>query len=189
MSKTKKVKVKQNIYEDRYLTAIALNQLDKAKNEDEGHQFRWIVPSMAFSVFRVEALSNIYGSQLFPHWGHYESMSFIGKITMISEFLKVEVDFSSEPWQTINLMKNFRNTLVHAKPQQVSKVSEIPESLPEKFASYPEKKKTIISYSSIETAEKFHEVANHLDMLWVHGVDKEGYEVDTIGRPEYEIIK
>lgn len=189
MGKTKKVKVERTIYEDRYLSAIALNQLEQAKLEGEGHQFRWVVPSMAFSVFRVEALCNIYGGQLFPHWHHFESMSFIGKITMISEFLKIEVNFSSEPWQTINLMKNFRNTLVHAKPQKVSEIHEVPDHLPERLTPFPKEKKTIMSYSSIETAEKFNSVASKLEMLWFQGADVQGYKIDTVGAPEYETVK
>jgi len=56
---------------------------------------------MAFSAFRMEAICNLYGNHLFPHWEHFESTSFIGKIVMISEFLKINIDFSKDPWQTI----------------------------------------------------------------------------------------
>lgn len=115
------VKYTRTIYEHNFLESIAINQLENAKSEKEGYRFRWIIPSMAFSVFRVEALCNIYGSQLFQHWKHFESMSLIGKVTMISEFLEIKVDFSEEPWQSLATMVKFRNTLVHAKPRKASK--------------------------------------------------------------------
>ncbi len=76
---------------------VSTHSFGQVKKEEDGHRSRWIVPSMAFSAFRVEALCNIYGSQLFPHWDHFESTSFIGKIARISEFLKIEVDFSRQP--------------------------------------------------------------------------------------------
>ena len=125
--------------------AIAYCQLKMAKGMKEDYRFRSIVPSMAFSVFRVEALCNLYGSQLFPHWEHFESMSLIGKIAMISEFLKIEVDFSREPWQTLNQMKKFRNALVHAKPQKASDTHDVPEAFPEEFLPFPPLRKSISS--------------------------------------------
>lgn len=186
--KTKKVKVKRGIFEHNFLSSIAINQLSRAKEEEDGHKFRWLIPSMAFSVFRVEALCNIYGSQLFPHWDHFESTSFIGKIAMISEFLKIEVDFSKQPWQDLDKMKIFRNTLAHAKPQSVSEVHEIPEGVSEKLAPLPTGKRTIMSYSSVKNAERFEEVASELELMWIGATMNLGINIDTVGVPEYEVI-
>jgi hypothetical protein len=187
-SKTKRVKVKRNIYEHLYLGSIALNQLEQAKTEEDGHRFRWIIPSMTFSVFRVEALCNIYGGQLFPHWTHFESMSFIGKIAMISESLSIEVNFSAEPWQILDKMKRFRNDLAHTKPQKVSEIHEVPESFPENLVPFPQDRKTILSYSTIENAERFEEVATELDTMWRQGAKVLGRLVDTVGVPTCKII-
>lgn len=186
--KTKKVKVKRGIFEHNFLSSIAINQLSRAKEEENGHKFRWLIPSMAFSVFRVEALCNIYGSQLFPHWDHFESTSFIGKIAMISEFLEIEVDFSKQPWQDLDKMKIFRNTLAHAKPQSVSEVHEIPEGVSERLAPLPTGKKTIMSYSSVKNAERFEEVASELELMWIGATMNLGINIDTVGVPEYEVI-
>lgn len=107
---------------------------------------------------------------------------------MISEFLKIEVDFSRQPWQDLNRMKSFRNTLAHAKPQSVSEIHEIPESAPERLAPFPKDKKTILSYSSIKNAERFKAVATELELMWIHATTKLGIEIDTIGAPKYEVI-
>ncbi|MHC8378385.1 hypothetical protein ACYZT3_20990 [Pseudomonas sp. MDT1-16] len=183
-----KVKVTREIFEHGYLGSIALNQLTQAKKEQDGHRFRWIVPSMAFSVFRIEALCNIYGRQLFPHWDHFESTTFIGKITMISEFLGLTVDFAKEPWQTLNRMKTFRNALAHAKPQKVSKEHEVDEGYYERLLPVPESNKTILSHSSIENAEAFVEVVTELEMLWMCNARVLKKEVDTIGGIKYEVV-
>jgi len=188
-SKTKKVKATRNIYEHTLLHSIAIKQIHQAEAEQDGERFSWIIPSMAFSVFYVEALCNIYGEQLFSHWFRFESTSFIGKIVMISEFLKIEVDFSMEPWQTLNHMKRFRNALVHAKPKNASEVHEVPESRNERFVPFPDGGKTIESYSSIENAKNFRKVGSELDMMWGHNAKVYGHKVDTVGAPTYETIE
>jgi hypothetical protein len=187
--KTKKVKVTRTISEHGFLCSIAMNQLSKAKEEELGFRFRWLIPSMVFSAFRIEALCNLYGSQLFPHWSHFESMSFIGKVAMISEFLKIPVDFSAEPWQTVKKMAQFRNALAHAKPLKASEITELPENAPNQLAFYPKSDKTITSYSSIEAAEKFDEIATKIEMIWLHQSSLQGYKIDTVGLPEYQVIK
>ncbi|SDS98712.1 hypothetical protein SAMN05216271_3281 [Halopseudomonas sabulinigri] len=187
--KTKKVKVTRMVSEHGFLGSIAINQLNKGKEEEDGFRFRWLIPSMVFSAFRIEALCNLYGSQLFTHWDHFESMSFIGKVTLISEFLKMDVDYSSEPWQTLKKIGQFRNALAHAKPLKASETTELPEDAPNHLAFYPTSNKTITSYSSVEAAEKFQEVATNLEMMWLHQSNLQGYDIDTAGRPEYEIHK
>ncbi|MDO6670503.1 hypothetical protein [Cobetia amphilecti] len=178
------VKYTRTIYEHNFLEAIAINQLENAKSEKEGYRFRWIIPSMAFSVFRVEALCNIYGSQLFQHWKHFESMSLIGKVTMISEFLEIKVDFSEEPWQSLATMVKFRNTLVHAKPRKASKNYNIDKKFIHILPQFPDSDKTIMSFSSISNAEKFEKSATNLEMLWLSYTSNSKYKVDTIGRPK-----
>ncbi len=188
--KTKKVKVTRVVYEHNYLASISANQLNQAKKEQDGHRFRWIVPSMAFSVFRVEALCNIYGRHLFPHWEYFESSSSIlAKIVMISEFLKLKVDFGVEPWQTINKMIKFRNALAHAKPKELSETHEVDSDYQERFLPFPKEKGTILSYSSIENAEKFESVIDELELLWMNNSRVLGVTIDTSGRRRFEIIK
>ena len=86
-------------------------------------------------------------------------------------------------------MKSFRNTLAHAKPQSVSEVHEIPESTSERLAPFPRGKKTIQSYSSIENAERFNEVATDLERMWIGAAINLGIKIDTVGAPKYEVIK
>ena len=45
-----------------------------------------------------------------------------------------------------------------------------------------------MSYSSIENAERFKEVATELEMMWMHGAQVSGHLVDTVGAPTYETI-
>lgn len=184
----KKIKVTRELNENTYLHAIAINQIEQAKKEQDGQRFRWIVPAMAFSVFRVEAICNVFGSQLFSHWSHFESTSFVGKVAMISESLGLTVDFSVEPWQTINKMKDFRNTLAHAKPQKVTKIYEVTENHPEHLL-IPDGKKTILSFSNIETASRFEQVATDLEMIWLNNARAMNKVVEVHGSVVRERIE
>ncbi|MDO7206627.1 hypothetical protein Q5M48_00280 [Acinetobacter nosocomialis] len=171
-----KVKIEMFETHHNYLSAIMLNQAEQAKKEEVGHKFRWIIPAMSFAVFNVESVCNLYGSQLIKNWQLLESASFLGKVSLVSEHLGLEVDWSKEPWQTINKMKNFRNALVHLKPKKtapeytyVKKTVDIKRI--HRYAllinGYPKTKNNIMSYSNLETMEKFITAASDLEGMWM----------------------
>jgi hypothetical protein len=85
-------------------------------------------------------------------------------------------------------MKSFRNILAHAKPQQVSEIHEIPENVTERLVPFPGGKKTIMSYSSVENAERFMGTAQELELMWIHAITNLKIEVDKVGAPVYEVI-
>lgn len=183
----KEIKVVRIVNEQRYLSAVAINQLERAKVEQDGYRFKAVLPSMAFSVFSLEALCNTYGEQLFKNWAHFESTSFIGKIAMISEFLGLQPDFATEPWQTINQMKTFRNSLAHAKPQLVFEIHSVAKSLPNRFLPYPKPKRSILSQATIENAERFFNVITELEIIWAHNARVRGLEIKMTGLEYHEL--
>lgn len=186
--KTKTVKITVNSSDQMLLSAVAIHQLEKAKKEEDGHRFRGILPSMAFSTFSVEALCNLYGQELFEkNWKHFESMSFVGKVILISESLGISVDLSVEPWQTINEMKNFRNELVHTKPLKATRTHEnVPEDFPNRLLPYPESK-SIANKTSVKTAEKFYEISSRLEMMWFHAISRNEQKNDCRGLIGYSV--
>lgn len=186
MTRTKKVKVTIECPEIIPLKSIAANQLRMAKEERVGHKFRWIIPSMIFSVFSIEALANVYGSQIFRNqWKNFESTSIIGKIILVSKELGIDVDFSAQPWQTIQEMIKFRNWLAHVKPHKTTATYEVPfdtpnEQLPRLF---PDMK--IDGYSNIDSAEKFSNAVHEVELRWLHGAGLKKIKIDLIGMPSY----
>ena len=98
----------------------------------------------------------------------------MGKVSLVSEKLDLEVDWSKQPWQTIKTMKDFRNALVHLKPKKtaakyvfVKKTIDL--DLVPRYAllidGYPTNKKSLMSYVSIENMEKFIDAASELEAI------------------------
>jgi hypothetical protein len=192
-----KVKIEMFETHHNYLGSIMLNQAGKAKEEEDGHKFRWIIPAMSFAVFNVESVCNLYGSQLIKNWDLLESASFLGKVSLVSEHLGLEVDWSREPWQTINKMKNFRNALVHLKPKKttpeytyVEKTIDIKRI--HRYAlllnGYPKTKNNLMSYSNLENMEKFIKAASDLEMMWMWKCKQNGLDIHHYTTPITEIM-
>lgn len=192
-----KVKIEMFETHHNYLYAIMLNQANKAKEEEDGYRFRWIIPAMSFAVFNVESVCNLYGSQLIKNWDLLESASFLGKVSLISEHLGLDVDWSREPWQTINKMKNFRNALVHLKPKKtapaytyVKKTIDIKRV--QRYAllqnGYPETKNNLMSYVNLQNMEKFIEAASTLERMWSWTCFQKKIDIHRFTTPLMEII-
>ena len=192
-------KVKIELFETNhnYLTAIMLNQAKKAKEEDIGHKSRWIIPAMSFAVFNIESICNLYGSQLIKNWELLESASFLGKVSLVSEKLDLEVDWSKQPWQTIKTMKDFRNALVHLKPKKTAAKYVFVEKtidldLVPRYAllidGYPTNKKSLMSYVSIENMEKFIDAASELERYWSWSCYHKKYDIHRYSTPITEVL-
>lgn len=190
MTKTKKVKISVEAPELIPLQSIAMNQLRMAGEEADGHKFRWVIPSMIFSVFSLEAMCNVYGGQIFGNnWKNFESTSIIGKVILVSNQLGHEADFSAQPWQTIQEMIKFRNWLAHAKPHKTTRTDTVPYDTPNEELDplYPEMK--ISSFSDVSNAERYQAAVRELELRWTHGANVKGFEIDLIGKPQYTVVK
>jgi hypothetical protein len=190
-----KKKVRVTIIQNEVITlhSISLNLLDAGKNEEIGRKFRWLIPCMAFSAFRIEALCNLFGTQLpLPQKRNFKSMTYIDKVKHISTFLGMKFDINIEPWKTIEEMKDFRNLLVHAKPEEIFFDAEIPTEMENKMALYfgnrPKVDNSVSSKYSEETAERFIKQIDFISGNWSFLCRKHNHNVDEIGSPKYEII-
>lgn len=190
-----KVRVTHRHSDIYMLGAIAHHQLEQAKREEDGHRFRWIIPCMAISVFRLEALSNQYGSQLFSQWESLtqgrRAISFKDRIAKISRELGLQPDDSQEPWSTIKLMIDFRNRLAHSKEAEnavertVASFGELVGLRGEAFAV----DKAIRSDSTLENADRFHFLVDELEVMWLDQAQIHQQQLDTAGGTLYEMVE
>lgn len=170
--------------------AITNNQIKQAKQEENGYKFRWLIPAMVFSAFELEALCNGFGSVLFPKWWEeYEQLKIKAKVILISEKYGIDVDFGTQPWQTINELIKFRNDLAHAKPRTITEKQKLIEMengklLGTKYPKNENKKPAAIHNYSIEKAEQFSEAVEQVRMMWLHNALHK-----KLPNPQFGIVK
>lgn len=161
-----------------YFSSLSSSLLNIARQTHPAEQFKFVLGSMTFSAFALEALANISGEQLIPQWKHFESAKPIAKIILISTTLNQDVDFSKEPFQTISEIFKFRNTIAHSKQFHYSKdltkeENNLYESFDNNFCfklspniitSFPNE---FIHKLEIDNAERFLECIESIATKWL----------------------
>lgn len=125
--------------------------------------FLYELMTITFSALAIEAMVNAFGEKLIKKWEHFESSSPIAKLRIICTSLDISVDFQKEPWSTSIWLINFRNKVVHAKPEFIEDVKDMPKETHEKVMyEFPKSKlETQVSLGTAERAlsavKKIHE--------------------------------
>lgn len=88
--------------------------------EQERASFHQFMGSLVFTAFTLEAYLNWLGDKLFPHWKYLQRLSPREKLEVISDQLKVAVDWGARPWQIVKHLFDFRNDIAHGKPENLA---------------------------------------------------------------------
>ncbi len=76
--------------------------------------------ALVFLAFGLEARVNFIGWKILDD-GWPERANFWEKMQLLSKVLDFVVDKGKEPWATVAVLKKFRDTLAHGKPEMVSR--------------------------------------------------------------------
>lgn len=135
MTKKKKVLVEKErnvtTYADMWHTSFCL--LEKGQEEARG-SFHQIMASLVFTAFTLEAYLNHIGAKLFSCWVDLERLSPREKMNIITEHLKVNVDYGKRPWQVMKELFQFRNDIAHGKSKKERFRSIVPLEKHDDFA-------------------------------------------------------
>ena len=122
---TRKVRVTKKrdvrIHAELWHTANCLLRAGQQNKEGSAHQFR---ASLIFRAFCIEAFLNWLGLELIPHWNYLERLKPGEKLDLLADHIQVNPDYGSRPWQIVNELFRFRNTLAHGKPEDLEHESE-----------------------------------------------------------------
>ena len=110
-------------YAEHWHTAACL--LDRAKTEKKGSYHQYLA-CITFVAFSLEAFLNHLGSEIFSTWVDLEPLNPRGKINIIAEKLKIDVDYGAMPWQIVPEIVAFRNKVAHGKNETLSECVEVP---------------------------------------------------------------
>ncbi len=151
-------------YAEHWHTANCL--LDRAKSEKKGSYHQHLA-CMTFVAFTLEAFLNHIGESLFKSWEDIEQLNVRGKINIITEKLKVEINYGVMPWQIVPELVAFRNKVAHGKNERLFEEVILPQ---DKYDEYLNKflksdwQKTV----TLANAEKFIKRVNNLcEIIWV----------------------
>jgi hypothetical protein len=111
-------KAKKHIYVHNDLSNAAYHfnkQVNKrlANNENEGIAFD-ILAELIFLAFTIDAKTNFLGTKLIAGWK--ERQPFLKKFKQIMKHLRLDEDFNTRPYSTIQILKDLRDSLAHGKP-------------------------------------------------------------------------
>jgi hypothetical protein len=75
---------------------------------------------------------------MIPHWKYLERLKPMEKLNLLCDLLHVKPDYGSRPWQIVNELFKFRNTLAHGKPETLSNESleDIDDTLHRKLGDF-----------------------------------------------------
>lgn len=110
--------VEREIFTYVELFTTARDSLRRAK-ENEERSFYPVMASLVFSAFAFEAYLNHLGAEKFKFWGEIERVSAESKLKIIAGELKVEVEKSKRPWQTLFEVQRFRNLMAHGRTERI----------------------------------------------------------------------
>ena len=99
------------------------------KGERDGIAFD-IMACLVMLAFTFEAKLNFLGDRLIEDWN--ERMAFDKKVSTVFDHLKIARDEKQRPYSSMELLKQFRDTLAHGKPIK-EEFSEIVEGKPEEL--------------------------------------------------------
>ena len=151
MSNTKvSIKGERKIFTFAHLINGAYFALENSKKFEEGRFYNCLF-TIIFSAFCFEAYLNHIGSEKFSAWEIIEKkLQPKEKLNVISQNLNLFFDYSRRPFQTIDKLFKFRNSIAHGKSEDCS-IDEIQN----KTREIKEPKTKWEHECSIENAERY----------------------------------
>jgi hypothetical protein len=92
--------------------------LQHAKARHEGWHYS-VLSAILLSAFTVEAYLNYVGPALEAGWDDFDKASPLAKLRHVACLLKIEMDFSKRPFQTVNDLFSFRNRMAHPRSESL----------------------------------------------------------------------
>lgn len=161
------------IVNDRFLESIAINLHNEAKDAQDGHRFKKIIPAMAFYCFTLESKLLTYGKAVFDEKSEYKrfiNCTLLGKFEWLLNRLNVPDDeLIQNSKAKISEMVAFRNAVTHSKNIDVKEERELIgfELLHDKYIRVYDSEKDFMASSTMDKLNDFSETLWILDQVWM----------------------
>ena len=106
----------RRVYTFNTLIGAASTHANQAMIENE---FDNSLSAILLCALSIEAHLNHVGARLFPIWSDHleKKLTPKGKLALITQEIKQDIDFSRQPFQLFNSIFEFRNQLAHGKTE------------------------------------------------------------------------
>lgn len=111
------LRLRRDVLPNVVLLWLAQDSLNRATTMNGRQQKYLCVAAITFAALAVEAFLNTIGALSIKRWDDLEgSTSPAGKLAIIENTLKLDIDRSRTPFNAFRELFKFRNSIVHAKP-------------------------------------------------------------------------
>lgn len=112
--------IEERFYSPHHLLLKSASaSLMAAQGRFEGGRDVHILTVMVMSALAIEALCNAIGHRVLKGWEDFEQIPPWAKIRLICKALEIPYDRGKAPWQQLQLLLSFRNTIAHGQPEHV----------------------------------------------------------------------
>jgi hypothetical protein len=140
-------------------------------------------------AFAFEAKLNCLGWKLIPNWN--ERQSFPNKQKEVFKKLALNPDWSSRPYSSIELMKKFRDTVAHGKPEILRRDQELIVT-DEQRSELGNRIDLSPTWTELCTSENVANAFTDLDLVWDDMVSASGkthYDFLTKGDGDITLLE
>lgn len=160
--------------------------INQAEEEPKGWYYT-VMSSLLLRAFTFEAYLNDLGQNHLKLWDEIESIKVLDKYSILCKELKLTVDFSKRPLQTLTDLFKFRNAIAHGRSRMLEETKIVsskcephhhtPESFWEKYCTLKNAKRAKEDIEAIIIA--LHTKAGLGDYPFVHGVTISSVSINT----------
>ncbi len=182
-------KVRKNLYihNDIDQSAFYFRQRieERAAKDDRDGIGQEMMACLILLTFSVEAKFNFLGHKLIDGWKEREP--FLKKVKAVRKHLGVNSSFKERPYEAIKVLKEFRDTLAHGKPDEVEWEGDITATEKE----IQEQGRLRAGYEAFLKEEFVFQAYDDVEAIWKDLIERSGLNIaDTItqGGIEYSFI-
>jgi len=169
-------KTTATVYTYTFLYTAATQALESARKEQRGRTYSCLT-SMMFVTFAIEAYVNHLAETRVVGWQVLEKkLSVAEKLEFLGHSLRYTLDKSKRPFQSLNAMFKFRNTLAHGKTTVLTHTEEVPLDEDNGPATWPRPEWEALC--TLETAERWMDDATQI----IHALAHQAGHADPLDR-------
>ena len=156
------------------LLHAAFRAIEQAEATELG-RFNQCLAAITMTAVAVEALVNAVGSRVVDaaNWSTWERRPTHEKIDSLVVQLAIAKDDANEPWSALRGLAGLRDDVVHAKPERIRRVRELPQAAVDRGVYFEPPESSLERQVTIGNAKRFHKAVTDLKGIFTDALDED----------------